>query len=142
MTLPTREMGDVTVLTINELPDGKWESEWEPLRGTHIGGLFSVVFKSVIDHALHRYSKPLVDALGIPPEGALRKIPPGSRECLLRRRCPFYDKAQCHPRGKKMPWCFEPEEIENEAERLTATKAIQEWRQGVYLVIVQGDPNG
>lgn len=136
MKLPTLEMGEIEVLTIDE-KDGKWEPDWEPLRGTRIGDQFSVVARQTIDHALHGLSRPLVDALGIPPSGALLKLPQDARECRLRRRCPFYEPKQCHPRASKMPWCYEPDGIDDDLERLAAAKAIEEWRQGVYLVIVR-----
>src|SRR4051812_1481223 len=100
-------MGDLQLLLISEEADGRWEPEWEPLRGTVFGDQFTVMTRETIEHGLHRWSKPVVDALGISPEGALKKIPPGSRECFRRKVCPLYDPKLCFPESKNMPWCFE-----------------------------------
>lgn len=135
--LPTLEKGEVQLLLLNG-----WEKEWAILRDTAFGNLFSVVPHAAVEHALRRLSRPLVDALGIPPEGALRKVPKVSRECLLRRKrtghrpCPFYDRNQCFPIATKMPWCFEPDGIEDEKIRKMAAQAIELWREGVYVVVV------
>jgi len=139
--LPTQEMGEVQLLLL----DG-WEKEWAVLKGTAFGNLFSVVPHEAVEHALRRLSRPLVEALGIPPEGALRKIPKASRECLMRpkgagkRPCPLYDSFTCYPTAPTMQWCFEPDGIEEEAVRKMASRAIEVWREGVYVVVVmQGE---
>ena len=136
MMLPTREMGPVTLLAVSER-GGQWEEEWAPLRGTRFGDQFTVISRDTLNHALHGLSRPLVDALGIPPVGALRKLLPEHRVCYRRRTCPFYDEAQCFPTATKMPWCFEPDEVPDDLVRKTASKAIEEWRAGVYVCIVQ-----
>lgn len=136
MKLPTREMGEVTLLVTWEKA-GQWEPEFEPLRGTRIGDQVSVIDQAALDHALHGLSRPLVDALGIPPAGALRKLPEAARECLQRRKCPFYEARDCHPGGKAMPWCYEPDGIADPAEKTAAARIIEEWRQGVYVVVVR-----
>lgn len=136
MKLPTREMGEVHLLAIWET-DGRWESPWEPLRGTPVGNQFSIISQDALDHALKGWSKPLSDALGIPPSGALRKLPDAARECEKRRTCPFFEPRQCHPGGTNMPWCFEPAGYKDELVRQAVARAIEEWRAGVYLVIVR-----
>lgn len=135
--LPTREMGEVRLLLIQQEAGGTWEDEWELLRETPFGTQFSVISKEVLDHALHRWSKPLVDALGIPPAGALKKIPKVSRECIKRSHCIQYEAKNCFPEAKAMPWCYEPDGVNDETVRQTATRAIQEWRDGVHLVVIQ-----
>lgn len=134
--LPTVEIGEVELLLIDQDEDGKWEPEWEPLRETVFGDQFSVVSRDVVNHALYRYSRPLADALGVPPWGALKKIPKVSRECYRRKSCPLYDKRLCYTDSANMPWCFEPDGVEPETVRLTATKAIELWRDRVYLVVI------
>ena len=136
MNLDSHEMGRITLLAIKVGKDGQWEPDWEPLRGSVFGGLFSPISKEILDHALHGLSRPLSEALGLPPSGALRKIPKPSRECFLRHRCTFYEPKQCLVGAPKRPWCFEPDKIQGESVRIAATKAIEEWEQGVYLVVV------
>lgn len=139
--LPTLEMGEVQLLLLTG-----WEEPWNRLRGTPFGDQLSVVSREAVDHALHGLSRPLVDSLGIPPVGALRKIPDESRECLLRRRgqnhrpCPLYGP-ECHVESPKMPWCFEPDGIEDEGVRRAAGLAIEQWRAGVYVVVVTETSN-
>ena len=136
MKLPTAERGDIEVLAI-DIRDGCWEAEWEPLRGTVFGDQFSVVSREALDHGLHGFSRPLSDALGIPPAGALRKVPKPARACYERAKCPYFEPRNCHPDSRKMPWCFEPD-IDDERIRVAAAKAISMWREAVYLVAVEG----
>ncbi len=134
--LPTLEMGDIELLLI----DG-WTAGWGKLQGTLFGNLISVVSREVVNHALHRFSRPLVDNLGIPPEGALRKVP---RQCWNRKKrpgvlykCPLYDKRACQPISPDMPWCFEPDDVPDKAIRKKAAEAIELWHEGVYVVVVE-----
>jgi hypothetical protein len=129
-------MGELRLLLINE-ENGEWEAEWEPLRGTVFGDQFTVATKETINHALNRYSRPLVHRLGPTPEGALKKIPPVSRECFRRKICPLYVPNLCFPESKNMPWCFEPDGVADPNVRYAATRAIEQWRDRVYLVVVQ-----
>lgn len=137
MKLPTREMGEVTLLAISE-HNGVWEAEWDVLRGTPVGDQFSVISQETLNHALWGWSWPLAQSLGPCPEGALRKIPKTARECVKRGSCPLFNVKQCHPLAKpnQMPWCFEPEGFSENVGKV-ATQAIEEWRAGVYLVVVK-----
>lgn len=130
-------MGELRLLLIFEEEEGRWESEWEPLRGTVFGEQFSFVTKEALDHAMHRYSRPLVDSLGPIPAGALKKIPQVSRECFRRKVCPLYIAERCFPESKNMPWCFEPDGVADPSVRFAATRAIEQWRDHVYLVVVK-----
>ena len=136
MMLPTQERGELQVVSIREEKNGEWEPDWEPLRGTPLGELLTVVDKEVMDHALHGWSKPLVGALGIPPKGALRKLPLASRECSLRGTCASYLPTTCVPTSKKLPWCYEPDGLD-EKKKHVASKAIRFWFEGVYLIVVR-----
>lgn len=134
--LPTREMGEVQLLLLTG-----WEEPWDRLQGTPFGDLLSPVSREVVDHALHKLSRPLVDSLGIPPVGALRKVPEVSKHCWFRRRgenypaCPLRGP-ECHVLDPKMPWCFEPDGIADETARRAASMAVEQWRAGVYVVVV------
>ena len=87
-----------------------------------------------MDNALKGLTRPLVKSLGIPPEGALRKLP--SSLCDKRSHCPFYRRKECVPLYKKMPECFEPSGIEDLEARRLAGSLVRMWREGVYLVVV------
>lgn len=130
-------MGEIRLLLISVEKDGSWEAEWEPLRNTVFGDQFSVISKEVVEHALKRWSRPLADALGIPPEGALKKIPEESRACFRRQVCPLYLPKNCFPEAKNMPWCFEPDGVPDPAIRYAATRAFEYWRDRVHLVVVR-----
>lgn len=138
MKLPTREMGELEILAIWERR-GVWE-DFQLLRGTRIGDQLSIVSQDDFDHALHRLSRPLVDRLGIPPAGALRKLPLAAKECANRMKCPLYKASECHPLAKKLPWCFEPDGLTNDEARQSAARLIQEWAQGVYVVVIEETP--
>lgn len=134
--LPTLEMGEIQLLLVDD-----WSHGWEVLQGTVFGEQVSVVSREVVDHALHRYSRPLVDTLGIPPDGALRKVP---RECWRRlkreenpRACILYDKGRCLTTSPDMPWCFEPDGDFDEVIRKKGAEAIELWHEGVYIVVVE-----
>jgi len=130
----TREMGPLELYLIYA-PGGVWEEEWRPLHGTEVGDLFTVVEKEVMDHALWGYSKPLTQALGLPPSGALRKMP--HQQCVHRGQCPFYEAPQCVPTGKNLPHCFQPEGLPSDQSRQLAYEAVRWWREGVYIAVVK-----
>lgn len=132
----TREMGDLHLHIIEEKA-GVWEEEWRPLQGTVFAESFTRLPHQVFNEGLKGWTKPLVDSLSVPPEGALKKIPPEFRVCIRRFKCPFYEAHQCFPEAKKMPWCFEPDGVEGEEVRQQATRAIEYWRNRVYLVVVE-----
>lgn len=129
-------MGELRLYLIR-MEGGAWEPEWEPLRGTVFGNQFSVISKENVDHSLRGWTRPLVNALGISPEGALKKIPSVSRECFRRKTCPLYLAANCFPESSNMPWCFEPDGVVPEAVRYAATRAFEYWKDRVYIVVVE-----
>lgn len=137
--LPTLEMGEVQLFLL----DG-WEEPWTLLQGTPIGNQISMVTKEAVNHALHRLSRPLVDSLGIPPQGALRKVPLVSQSCWMKRpkgnrRACSIQGPECTIRSPKVPVCFEPDGIEEESLRKVSAQAIELWREGVYVVVTISD---
>lgn len=132
----THEMGDLRATVISER-SGVWEEEWRPLQGTVFEDLFTRIPMQTLDEALKGWTKPFVQALRITPEGALKKIPEESRVCIKRHKCPFYEERKCFPEAKQMPWCFEPDGVDSEVVRQQATRAIDHWRNRIYLVVVQ-----
>jgi hypothetical protein len=134
LKVSTREMGNLELYLIYAKGDA-WEAEWRPLQGTTMADLFTVVTKEVMDHALWGYSKPLVTALGIPPVGALRKLP--QPRCTRKGTCPFYIPTDCVPTGKNLPHCFQLEGLPSDESRTLAYEAVRLWREGVYIAVVK-----
>jgi hypothetical protein len=126
-------MGRIELYLIYCVGD-EWEEEWRPLQGALD---LPIISKEDMDHALHGWTRPLVDQLGPPPEGMLRKLP--SRRCGNEESCPFFDKKTCTPLSKKMPWCFEPEGV---APGNLSGEVIKLWRQKVYVVVVKEPVDG
>jgi hypothetical protein len=135
MKLDTAQKGLLEIVRISEKKDGTWEDEWEPLRTTPLGNLVSRVSQANLNHALHGLSKPFVDALGISPEGALRKMP--SQRCALEKRCTFYHERKCVTTSDKLPWCYVPAGMElSEAAQSMAAQAVFHWKNKIYLVVI------
>lgn len=133
VTIATKERRQLEALLVRE-EVGVWEPEWEVLRETAIGGLVTRLPRGVIEQALQGYSWPLVKGLGLPPDGALRKLPPEARVCSQRRTCRLWRGEDCRPLAKAMPWCFQPDGLP-----LKAAEAVQLWREGVYLIVTLED---
>jgi hypothetical protein len=131
----TREAGPLELQLIYQVGD-MWEAAWAPLQNTEFASLFSTVTDEVMNHAIRGYTKPFVTALGLQPQGALRKLPKEHQRCEHVERCPYYDAANCSPSSKKMPDCFQPKNVVEEA-RTLAYEAIRLWRDAVYIVVVQ-----
>jgi hypothetical protein len=135
----TREKGVLELYAITEAPDGTWETGWEELRGTVLGGLVSRVPRSAFNHLLNGFSAPFTEALGIAPSGALVKLP--SERCDKQRGCVLYDRRKCVVGSRKLPWCYEPAGIDgiDAVTRRTASDLVFLWKQEVYVVAVFDD---
>lgn len=133
LTLQTPEMGPLELYLIyNE--DGIWEVQWREFQGVWP---LPEISKADMDHALHGWTRPLVDQLGPPPKGMLRKLPTEARRCSVETRCPFFNAKHCGLLLPKMPWCFIPE---GTAASHLATELINLWRSEVYVVVIKEPP--
>ena len=130
LQIPSLEMGVLQLYLIYK-EAGQWEQEWRPVQGVLE---LPVVSKEVMDHALHGWTRPLVDALGPPPQGRLLLLPRAARECAYKTRCRSYNAKRCGLLLKKMPWCFEPAELES---KLLVAEIIKLWREEVYVLVVE-----
>lgn len=126
-------MGDLELYLIYQYGD-QWEDEWSRLQGSDVAKLLTVVSREVMDQALLGWTYPLVKALGIPPEGALRKF--SGPLCYRRSICPYHQKKSCIPTHPKMPWCFESEALEDPDARRLGSELLRLWRQEVYILVV------
>jgi len=139
LKVATREKGLLDILAVTEGTDGKWEHDWEKLRGTILEKCISRVPRSAFNHVLNGFSEPFIEALGIPPEGALLKLP--SQLCAKQQVCSLYQRRLCFVSCKKLPWCYEPAgfgSLEATAQR-TASELVFLWKDGVYVIAVYDD---
>lgn len=132
LTLPTLEMGTVDLYFIYA-ENGVWEKDWLPLQGNIE---LPFVSKETIDHALNRWTRPLVNQLGAPPDGMLRKLPSDAKKCGYKSICPFHSSKDCSVMSEKMPWCFEPKGI---TPGNLASEIVKLWKQKVYVLIVNDE---
>lgn len=123
------------LFTISET-GGVWEKDWEVLRGSHVASLFSRTTRRVVDEAVRGHVQPLLQALSISPEGALRKLP--SRECQHRKVCSFFKPSACRLLAPKLPWCFVPANLGlEESAQDKVSEVVSYWRDQVYVVVVE-----
>lgn len=137
--LKTREKGMLEVLVVTEFADGRWELGWENIRGTFFGQLVPRVPRSAFNHVLNGYSQPFIEALGLPPEGALKRLPTAA--CAKQGGCSLYDSRRCSLWSKKLPWSYEPagfDALGGSTLRI-ASELIFLWKEGVRVVAVYDD---
>lgn len=134
LKVQTAEMGPLELFLVYQY-GADYEPTWKSLQGNPLAALFTVVPQSTMDHALKGFSRPLVQSLGLPPAGCLRKIPNTCRECAHRGDCQFYDVTACLPTAKKLPNCYQPSGVEAESAQL-GHEVVFYWREGVYIVVV------
>ena len=139
LKIPTREKGRLEIYAIVEDSHGAWEADWNSLRSTPLGRLISRVPRSAFNHLLNGYSQPFVDALGLPPQGALSKLP--STRCHKQQGCSLYQKRICITTSSKLPWCYEPAGLNevDSATRKVASDLVFLWKEEVYVVAVYDD---
>jgi hypothetical protein len=117
---------------------GVYEEHWRPLQAVpEVSNLFAVVPNEQMEQALQGWSRPLVNALGPPPKGALLKLPRASRSCANQKGCTFYQPEACGSMLKDLPWCFDPAGFEDDTVRKRVSEIIFMWREGVYVVVVR-----
>lgn len=139
LRLKTREKGLLEVYVVAESPDGLWELGWENLRTTFFGKLLPRIPRSAFNHVLNGFSQPFIDALGLPPDGALLKV--ANPACGKQRGCSLYDKSRCYVASKKLPWCYEPAGFDGlgAATLRVASELVFLWKEGVHVVAVYDD---
>lgn len=135
LKLHTRELGPLELFFIYQT-GSLWEAEWAPFQRTSFASLLPVISDEVVNHALRGWTQPFIQALGLAPSGALRKVPKEHQQCDHRARCPFYAPSDCQPTGKRLPNCFQPEHLTDQVGVL-AYEVIRLWRESVYVVVVQ-----
>jgi len=135
-TISAPEWGDI--LIARPLPrDGDGWGFLAVLRDTPWGDLLPVVSGEALSHALHSMTTPLMNQIGRPPYAQLRLIPDPFRACG-NTECIMATPAICHP-CLKMPDCYEPPGLGDFETRRAAVVVALCWKEGRYVVIVEGD---
>lgn len=117
-----------------------WFTSWGELnllRNSTIGNLLSVASQETVDQAYRKWTRPLHQQLGLAPDECLRKARRYHRECYLRAGCQLAG-SECLLDDPKRPWCFEPVGVEDAVQRALAAQVLDAWREGVWVVVVDG----
>lgn len=119
------------------------EDSWgvlAPLRGTPWGDQLAVVSGKAISIAAHGWLSPLMDEVGPEPCHLCKLIPADLARCKLaqEKTCPLAGP-NCVP-GKDLPECYE---VSGEYDFTSAVLAVAlAWKEGRYVVVVEGDEFG
>jgi hypothetical protein len=105
-----------------------------PLKNTAWGAEIQVIDAEPYSHALHGWVMPLVRVLGVAPKVRARRV---VEVCGLQRGCIGFKKGICQP-GIDLPDCYEAPDLKPEA-ALIATRVALAWREGRYVVVVEGE---
>ena len=138
----------MTDFAVTKIPDPVWGSpriaraigrNGDPwgvlavLRGTPWEGLFPLVSIRTFDQALRGHATPLMQVLGPPPHALAKRLSDSYRACRMRSGC-INAAPTCVP-GKKMPECWEPDQIESIAVEV-ASKVARFWKENVPVIVV------
>lgn len=122
-------------MVLRPLPDaaGPW-GVLSPLLGTPYEPLISVVDGEDLSHALHGMGTPLMNAIGRPPARLLKMAPQDL--CRIHGNCVMFSREDCYP-CPRVPLCFEAPL--NDLASAVASVVVQAWKEGRYVVVVEGD---
>lgn len=114
---------------------------WEPLaplRDTLIGSLISVVTQQDVDFAYRKWTRPLVNRLGLSPENCLRKAAKQHGTCYNWPTCQIKGPG-CRLQDPAMPWCFEPVGVDDPFVRALAQEILEAWRNSVWVLVANNE---
>ena len=129
------EWGDVKLLVAIPRDGDSW-GILAPLRGTVWGDQVQIVSGDAVSHALHGWATPLMREIGVAPKVRAHRIDHKAGFCKLSLSC-VGAGALCIP-GPKMPDCYEAPGFDLAASLVASTVALA-WRDGFYVVVVEGD---
>jgi len=133
--------GEHDILVIHENEDGTWDEEWRAFQEhpevSKVGALFSRVTQEAYQDALHKYTTPLIQELGLPPEACLIKTPPQMKLCAHRKTCAMHEKGLCLGDNPKAPMCYQAAlEGLDTAVEIQVARVFELWRMGFYIIVV------
>lgn len=135
VAVPDKTHGEVKVAIAVPRPDDNW-GVLSPLRDTVWGSFIATVSGESMAHARHGYATPLMREIGPHPQERARRMSEADGRCGSYTGCagagPF-----CRP-GKKLPDCYEPPGIEDTDTLMLVTALALAWRDGWYVVVVDG----
>ena len=99
-----------------------------------VASLIPVVTGEEWSMALHGHARPLMLKIGPAPSAMLKLTP--VRECSSRKLCVMHHATRCLP-NKKLPECWIPDNVEDEARRALSIVTLA-WVEDRYVVIVEG----
>jgi hypothetical protein len=133
------EQGELKLLVVLQKGDDPW-GVLAPLRDTAWGEQVAVVSGSVFEHALRGWATPLMREIGVTPRVRARRISEEAGRCGLHGPC-LGSKPHCRP-GPDLPNCYEAPDLEWGAGLAEAVRVALAWREGRYVVVVEGKGSG
>jgi len=133
--LPDKTYGEMKVAIAVPRPDDNW-GVLAPLRDTVWGSFITTVSGEAMSQARYGYSAPLMREIGTHPQERARRMSEKEGRCANFTGCAGAGPT-CRP-GKKLPDCYEPPEIEDVDLLMLVTALALAWRDGWYVVVVEG----
>jgi len=138
-TLSSEDWGDVKVMRPIPVEDDPW-GDLAPLKGTPLGDLIPRVSGESFSHATHGFVTPLMREIG-PDPSALVRLLPKPKNCASINKCIMADKEKCVP-GPSMPDCYIIPGDYDSVTAFAALMVLRAWKEGRYVVIVDGPEFG
>lgn len=122
---------------IADPPNSPWGA-LTPLMGSSWSGQIPVVSGEILSHALHGLSKPLWEALGVPPRVRALRVALKARRCVeYQERVCEHASAVCVPGSSKLPGCYVAPFPDLDLRRV-ASEVGKAWDEGRYVFVVDG----
>lgn len=128
------DWGQIKILRVLPVKGDAW-GFLAGLRDTVWGKQIPIVSGQALSDALHGHATPLMREIGPDPDGLMRLIPNPFRICKLKTQCLAFNK-NCHP-CRKLPDCYIPPGLP-ETLSYTANLVAQAWKEGRYVIVVDG----
>lgn len=110
-----------------------------PLKDTPWGNLIPVVSGEAFSHAMYGHVMPLIQELGPPPKALAKRLPSEWAWCSYKpdKTC-IIASEKCRP-CVDLPECYEAPAFDNPLHSLLAYHVAMAWKEGRYVVVVEGE---